>query len=66
VRRSKALAAVLESAVITDESGNTVDLSALAPAARAELQDAGDQGSPMSGISDDVDEDVDNEAGERE
>ena len=66
VRRSKALAGVLESAVITDESGNTVDLSALAPAARAELQDAGDQGSPMSGISDDVDEDVDNEAGERE
>ena len=66
VRRSKALAGVLESAVITDESGNTVDLSALAPAARAELQDAGDQGSPMSGISDDVDEDVDNEDGERE
>ncbi|MDT4961449.1 MAG: trigger factor [Pseudonocardiales bacterium] len=66
VRRSKALAGVLESAVITDESGNTVDLSALAPAARAELQDAGDQGSPMSGISDVVDEDVDNEAGERE
>jgi trigger factor len=44
VRRSKALAAVLESAVITDESGNKVDLSTLAPAARAELLDAGDPG----------------------
>jgi trigger factor len=30
VRRNKALAAVLESAVVTDEAGNTVDLSALA------------------------------------
>jgi trigger factor len=66
VRRSKALAGVLESAVITDESGNTVDLSALAPAARAELLDARDQGSPMGGSSDDVDEDVDSEADDDE
>jgi trigger factor len=55
VRRSKALAAVLESAVITDESGNKVDLSALAPAARAELLDAGDPG-PGGGIDVESDE----------
>jgi trigger factor len=60
VRRSKALAAVLESAVITDESGNTVDLSALAPSARAELLDAGDPG--LGGVDDEVDEDFDIES----
>ena len=60
VRRSKALAAVLESAVITDESGNTVDLSALAPAARADLLDAGDPGLSAGGVGDDVDEDSTN------
>jgi trigger factor len=37
VRRNKALAGVLESAVITDESGNTVDLSALSAAAMADV-----------------------------
>jgi trigger factor len=58
VRRSKALAGVLESAVITDESGNTVDLSALAPAARAELLDGGDPGQ-LGGVDDDGDEDED-------
>lgn len=37
VRRNKALATVLESAVVTDASGNTVDLSALSPAALTEI-----------------------------
>jgi trigger factor len=36
VRRNKALANLLEKAVVTDASGNTVDLSALAPAALAD------------------------------
>ncbi len=39
VRRNKALAGILEAAVITDESGNTVDLSALAPGALADIID---------------------------
>src|SRR5581483_7078928 len=39
VRRNKALAAVLESAVITDASGNTVDLSALSPEALSDVID---------------------------
>ena len=42
VRRNKALAGVLESAVITDESGNAVDLSALSPAALADVLDPAD------------------------
>jgi trigger factor len=37
VRRNKALADLLEHAAITDASGNTVDLSALAPNAAADL-----------------------------
>ncbi|MDP9094381.1 MAG: trigger factor [Actinomycetota bacterium] len=41
VRRSKALAAVLDDADITDESGNAVDLSALAPGAMADVIDGG-------------------------
>jgi trigger factor len=55
VRRSKALAAVLDDAVITDESGNTVDLSALAPAAMAELIDG-------AGPADDDDDAIDDES----
>jgi trigger factor len=47
VRRNKALADLLEHAVITDASGNPVDLSALAP--------------PAAGETDDVDEDDDDE-----
>jgi trigger factor len=39
VRRNKALATVLESAVISDASGNPVDLSALSPAAMADIVD---------------------------
>jgi trigger factor len=49
VRRNKALATVLESAVITDESGNTVDLSALSPAAMADLVNAEDGGATAGG-----------------
>ena len=49
VRRNKALATVLESAVITDESGNTVDLSALSPAAMADLVNAEDGGATGGG-----------------
>jgi trigger factor len=37
VRRNKALADVLESATITDTSGNVVDLSALSAATLAEV-----------------------------
>jgi trigger factor len=37
VRRNKALSELLESATITDASGNAVDLSALAPGALAEI-----------------------------
>ncbi|MDQ2749486.1 MAG: trigger factor [Actinomycetota bacterium] len=64
VRRSKALAAVLEGAVITDESGHTVDLSALAPSARAELLDAGDPG--LGPVDDEADEEFDIEAEDAE
>jgi len=38
VRRSKALADLLESAVVTDASGNPVDLSALPPSALTEVE----------------------------
>ena len=40
VRRNKALAAVLQEAKITDESGRAVDLSALTPSQLAEPEDA--------------------------
>jgi trigger factor len=43
VRRNKALAGVLEHAVITDASGNVVDLSALAPGAMADILAAADE-----------------------
>ena len=40
VRRNKALATVLESATVTDASGNPVDLSALStPEGQAELEE---------------------------
>jgi trigger factor len=48
VRRNKALANVLEAAVITDESGNPVDLSALSPAAMADLVEGDDADSADS------------------
>jgi trigger factor len=54
VRRNKALAAVLEAAVITDESGNAVDLAALSSAAMADLPEAHDD--EAGGIDDDVQE----------
>jgi trigger factor len=45
VRRNKALATVLESATVTDVSGNRVDLSVLAtPEGQAELDDAEAEG----------------------
>jgi len=43
VRRSKALAGVLETAVITDESGNPVDLAALTEATRDNPASTGDR-----------------------
>ena len=58
VRRNKALATVLETAVITDESGNAVDLSALSPAAMADLLEAEDGADETAGIDDEVDESV--------
>jgi len=58
VRRNKALATVLETAVITDESGNAVDLSALSPAAMADLLEAEDGEDETAGIDDEVDESV--------
>jgi len=62
VRRSKALAAVLESAVVTDQSGNAVDLSALAVAALADVPDAADSGDEPAGIDDEVEPRADIEA----
>jgi len=57
VRRNKALATVLESASVTDTSGNKVDLSALATpegqAALADLEDAVDEAD-----DDEVDDDA--------
>ena len=63
VRRNKALAGVLEKAVITDASGNTVDLSALAPGALAQLLDADDDDiEDLDGYADDLgDEDLDDD-----
>jgi trigger factor len=52
VRRNKALAAVLESAAVTDASGNTVDLSALSPGAMADLV-SGEDDQPADDFSDD-------------
>jgi trigger factor len=43
VRRNKALADVLESATITDTSGNVVDLSALSAATLAEVAEGSDE-----------------------
>ena len=51
VRRNKALAAVLESATITDASGNAVDLSALSPAAMNDVLGPA--------ITDEADDDLD-------
>jgi len=66
VRRNKALAAVLDTAVITDESGNTVDLSALSPAAMADLLEAQDDDDEAAGIDDEVEESFDIESDDAE
>ena len=44
VRRNKALATLLESATVTDASGNAVDLNVLAPEAMAEIVDGDELG----------------------
>jgi trigger factor len=60
VRRNKALATVLESATVTDESGNPVDLSALStPEGQAEL-DAFDD---LEAAGDEDDDAADGDAG---
>jgi trigger factor len=64
VRRNKALAGVLESAVITDASGNAVDLAALSSAAIAELLDAEDGAGQRGGVDDDVEDSFDIESDE--
>ena len=56
IRRNKALAGLLESAAVTDASGNTVDLNA----ALAAQQDA-DLGAPPFADDDDLDDDLDDE-----
>ena len=66
VRRSKALAGVLEMAVITDESGNAVDLAALTAAARASLANAGDRDEQPAETDSDVDEVADIEPDDAE
>ncbi|MDQ1734791.1 MAG: trigger factor [Pseudonocardiales bacterium] len=61
VRRNKALATVLESATVTDESGNPVDLSALStPEGQAEL-DAFDD---LEAAGDEVDDAAEGDAAE--
>jgi trigger factor len=57
VRRNKALATVLESATVTDESGNPVDLSALAtPEGQAELDALTDADLPLDDPADEDDD----------
>jgi len=62
VRRNKALATVLEAANVTDQSGNEVDLSALAtPEGQAELEQLDDAVADLDDFddiegSDDADE----------
>lgn len=64
VRRSKALATVLEKANVTDESGNTVDLSALSPAALSDLasaEDDIDEDDALAGLAAEVEHDHDHD-----
>jgi trigger factor len=53
VRRNKALASVLEKAMITDASGNAVDLSALTPAQLADIDDAAAEAEFEDAVGDD-------------
>jgi trigger factor len=55
IRRNKALAEVLESAVVTDASGNPVDLSSLSADALADLVEGTDDALD-DGLDDDLDE----------
>ena len=72
MRRNKALAEILESAAITDASGNTVDLSQLSPAAMADILEDEDE-EFVDGLDDDLvdaldadDEDDEDENGDPE
>jgi trigger factor len=60
VRRNKALAAILESAVVTDASGNPVDLAALTSGSYDDLVDAEDDESPYG--YDEFDDTTDDDA----
>jgi len=66
VRRSKALAGVLETAVITDESGNPVDLAALTEATRDNPASTGDRDEQQAEIDDDVEQSADIESDDAE
>jgi trigger factor len=69
VRRNKALANLLETAVITDESGNAVDLSQLTPAAMADILDADgadDDDFEGAGVGDDAAQNSDIEPADAE
>jgi trigger factor len=61
VRRNKALASLLETAVVTDESGNPVDLKALQDVSMADIVAAGDDDSDddFGDRADDIDDDSD-------
>lgn len=66
VRRNKALATVLEGANVTDQSGNKVDLSALAtPEGQAELEQLDDAAAELEALDDDAESDGADEATER-
>jgi trigger factor len=59
VRRNKALATALEAATVTDESGNPVDLSALAPRQDAPVADGSGTQTVTFSAGDDEDDDTD-------
>jgi len=66
VRRNKALAAILESAVVTDASGNPVDLAALTSASYDELVDAEDDGPHGMYGEDEYDDEADDDEADDE
>jgi trigger factor len=69
VRRNKALATVLESAAITDASGNAVDLSLLSPDAMADIVRGAEEDDDyaddhLDAVTDNADDEADDSAGE--
>jgi trigger factor len=69
VRRSKALATVLEKASVTDEAGNAVDLSALSPSALADLasaEDEVDEDDALASLASEADHDHDHHGHDHE